>query len=207
MRQRAAIAMALACNPKVLIADEPTTALDVMVQAQILELLDALCRELGLALILVTHDLPVVAQLCDRGVVMYAGGSWSRARSTRSTTIRGTRTRGCCSPPRRISTISAAESSRSPARRRGSTARSTAARSAALRPRLRPLRRRAGARATRRRPHRRLPPDGGRAQVSPCAPRYVVWRHPECTKRLRTGELWMELDTLVTSFGDGLRVR
>jgi oligopeptide/dipeptide ABC transporter ATP-binding protein len=73
MRQRAAIAMALACNPKVLIADEPTTALDVMVQAQILELLDALCRELGLALVLVTHDLPVVAQLCDRSVVMYAG--------------------------------------------------------------------------------------------------------------------------------------
>ena len=73
MRQRAAIAMALACNPKVLIADEPTTALDVMVQAQILELLDALCREFGLALILVTHDLPVVAQLCDRSVVMYAG--------------------------------------------------------------------------------------------------------------------------------------
>jgi oligopeptide/dipeptide ABC transporter ATP-binding protein len=73
MRQRAAIAMALACNPKVLIADEPTTALDVMVQAQILELLDALCRELGLALVLVTHDLPVVAQLCDRSIVMYAG--------------------------------------------------------------------------------------------------------------------------------------
>ncbi len=58
MRQRAAIAMALSCNPKVLIADEPTTALDVMVQAQILELLDALCRDFGLALILVTHDLP-----------------------------------------------------------------------------------------------------------------------------------------------------
>ena len=73
MRQRAAIAMALSCNPKVLIADEPTTALDVMVQAQILELLDALCHELGLALVLVTHDLPVVAQLCDRSVVMYAG--------------------------------------------------------------------------------------------------------------------------------------
>jgi peptide/nickel transport system ATP-binding protein len=73
MRQRAAIAMALACDPKVLIADEPTTALDVMVQAQILELLDALCREFGLALVMVTHDLPVVAQLCDRGVVMYAG--------------------------------------------------------------------------------------------------------------------------------------
>jgi oligopeptide/dipeptide ABC transporter ATP-binding protein len=65
--------MALACNPTVLIADEPTTALDVMVQAQILELLDALCRDFGLALLLVTHDLPVVAQLCDRAAVMYAG--------------------------------------------------------------------------------------------------------------------------------------
>src|SRR5919206_4120901 len=73
MRQRAAIAMALACTPKVLIADEPTTALDVMVQAQILELLDGLCRDFGLALVLVTHDLPVVAQLCDRAAVMYAG--------------------------------------------------------------------------------------------------------------------------------------
>ena len=73
MRQRAAIAMALSCNPQVLIADEPTTALDVMVQAQILELLDGLCRDFGLALILVTHDLPVVAQLCNLCAVMYAG--------------------------------------------------------------------------------------------------------------------------------------
>jgi oligopeptide/dipeptide ABC transporter ATP-binding protein len=73
MRQRAAIAMALACNPSVLVADEPTTALDVMVQAQILELLDSLCRDFGLALLLVTHDLPVVAQLCDHAAVMYAG--------------------------------------------------------------------------------------------------------------------------------------
>jgi peptide/nickel transport system ATP-binding protein len=73
MRQRAAIAMALACDPSILVADEPTTALDVMVQAQILELLDGLCRDFGLALLLVTHDLPVVAQLCDRAAVMYAG--------------------------------------------------------------------------------------------------------------------------------------
>ncbi|HZD80817.1 MAG TPA: ABC transporter ATP-binding protein [Actinomycetota bacterium] len=73
MRQRAAIAMALACEPKVLLADEPTTALDVMVQAQILEMLTELTRELGLALVLVTHDLPVVAQVCERAAVMYAG--------------------------------------------------------------------------------------------------------------------------------------
>ena len=73
MRQRAAIALALACEPQVLLADEPTTALDVMVQAQILELLVRLTRDLGLAMILVTHDLPVVAQVCDRAAVMYAG--------------------------------------------------------------------------------------------------------------------------------------
>jgi oligopeptide/dipeptide ABC transporter ATP-binding protein len=73
MRQRASIAMALACQPKILLADEPTTALDVMVQAQILDLLTRLSRELGLALVLVTHDLPVVAQVCDRAAVMYAG--------------------------------------------------------------------------------------------------------------------------------------
>ena len=73
MRQRAAIAMALACNPKVLLADEPTTALDVMVQAQILELLVALANDFGLALVLVTHDLPIVAQVCARAAVMYAG--------------------------------------------------------------------------------------------------------------------------------------
>jgi oligopeptide/dipeptide ABC transporter ATP-binding protein len=65
--------MALACGPRILLADEPTTALDVMVQAQILELLSSLSRDLGLALILVTHDLPVVAQVCERAAVMYAG--------------------------------------------------------------------------------------------------------------------------------------
>ena len=73
MRQRAALAMALACDPKVLFADEPTTALDVMVQAQILQRLVELADELGLAVVLVTHDLPVVAQVCDRATVMYAG--------------------------------------------------------------------------------------------------------------------------------------
>ena len=73
MRQRAAIAMALACSPKVLLADEPTTGLDVMVQAQILELLTRLSQQLGLSVVLVTHDLPVVAEVCSRAAVMYAG--------------------------------------------------------------------------------------------------------------------------------------
>lgn len=73
MRQRVMIAMALACRPRLVIGDEPTTALDVMVQAQILELLERLRAELGLALILITHDLSVVAETCDRAVVMYAG--------------------------------------------------------------------------------------------------------------------------------------
>jgi peptide/nickel transport system ATP-binding protein len=73
MRQRAIIAMALSCNPKILIADEPTTALDVMIQAQITQLLKTLQRELTLTLILVTHDLGVVAELCDDVLVMYGG--------------------------------------------------------------------------------------------------------------------------------------
>jgi peptide/nickel transport system ATP-binding protein len=73
MRQRAMIAMALACYPKIIIADEPTTALDVMIQAQILELLADLRDKLGLAVIFVTHDLGIVAELCDSVLVLYAG--------------------------------------------------------------------------------------------------------------------------------------
>jgi len=73
MRQRVMIAMAVACNPKLLIADEPTTALDVTIQAQILNLLRELKRELGTSVIIITHDLGVIAQLADRVAVMYAG--------------------------------------------------------------------------------------------------------------------------------------
>jgi oligopeptide/dipeptide ABC transporter ATP-binding protein len=83
MRQRVMIAMALACNPKLLIADEPTTALDVTIQAQILELMRTLRAELGTAIILITHDLGVIAELADDVIVMYAGQVIERCRAER----------------------------------------------------------------------------------------------------------------------------
>ncbi|HVT04498.1 MAG TPA: ABC transporter ATP-binding protein [Thermoanaerobaculia bacterium] len=73
MRQRVMIAMALSCNPELLIADEPTTALDVTIQAQIMEILGRLQKQLGLAVLLITHDLGVVAEFCERVIVMYTG--------------------------------------------------------------------------------------------------------------------------------------
>ena len=83
MRQRVMIAMALACNPQLLIADEPTTALDVTIQAQILELMRSLRAELGTAIILITHDLGVIAELADEVIVMYAGKVIERCAAVR----------------------------------------------------------------------------------------------------------------------------
>ena len=84
MNQRVMIAMAIACNPRLLIADEPTTALDVTIQAQILDLMRTLQTETGAAILLITHDLGVVAEMVDEVVVMYAGRVVERGTATRA---------------------------------------------------------------------------------------------------------------------------
>ena len=93
MRQRVMIAMALSCNPKLLIADEPTTALDVTIQAQILELLSEMKSRFGMAIMLITHAMGVVAETAQRVMVMYAGKVVEEARSSSSSRGRDTPTR------------------------------------------------------------------------------------------------------------------
>ena len=93
MRQRVMIAMALSCKPEVLIADEPTTALDVTIQAQILEIIQRLSEELGTAVIMITHDLGVVAGMCDNVAVMYAGRIIEQGRPRSFSPPRNTRIR------------------------------------------------------------------------------------------------------------------
>ena len=97
MRQRAMIAMALALNPKLLVADEPTTALDVTVQAQIIDSCGGCRREYGTAIILITHDLGVIADIADDVLVMYAGQAMEHADRRTPSTSRTTLTRAGCS--------------------------------------------------------------------------------------------------------------
>ena len=99
MRQRVMIAMALACEPDILIADEPTTALDVTIQAQILELMQSLQEKLGMAIIMVTHDLGVIASMCDEIIVMYGGRVCEREPQMQSSIALRMSTRRDCFAP------------------------------------------------------------------------------------------------------------
>ena len=102
MRQRVMIALALSCNPNLLIADEPTTALDVTIQAQILDLLRRLQREIGMSILFITHNLGVVAEIAHEVVVMYAGRVVEKARSPASSRIRSILTPGAFWPASRM---------------------------------------------------------------------------------------------------------
>ena len=169
MRQRAMIAMALVHNPAILICDEPTTALDVTVQAQILELIEDVKREFDIGVILVTHDLGVVAEIANFVMVMYAGRVMEYgARLASSSRSRSTPTRGACSTRCRASSGSCRRSSRSRARRPRCSHRRPAARSTRAAGTLRAVRGEAAAarRADARCPPRRVPPRCGRRRSS-----------------------------------------
>ena len=120
MRQRAMIAMGMANGPSLLIADEPTTALDVTIQAQIMDVLRTAQRETQAGLVLITHDLGVIAEMADRVIVMYAGHSSRPAMSARCSRNRGTRTPSVCSAACRRPPETRSGSGRSRARRRTS---------------------------------------------------------------------------------------
>ena len=190
MRQRAMIAMALVLEPDLLIADEPTTALDVTVQAQILELIAQMKDESSIGVVLITHDLGVIADVAQSVMVMYAGRPVEIARATRSSTRRATRTRGACSSRSRGPTCAWSGCSRSRARRpRSSTCRPAAPSTRAARTGSRRATPSGRTSSPRRRPPRRVPPaDGGQGPAVGRAPRPAGGRRRMSTTPHRDAE-------------------